>query len=195
MLLEGSLTKRALGSRAAQSLHLGRHPWHRATSALRARGWDLKPRLRSRPDFPGQPAGSTLMHDAGTLSGWRMRPLRSDLPHSRFLRLGQCHHFTGMDTVGSSGRESDGRRPSLSSPSSPAWEGEAGRTLQQRVRAPQGGRGGPGRGAAIPPRACPARGCSRLESGCLHPQNPEKAPVLPRVVPAAPGQKQAETEA
>lgn len=99
------------------------------------------------------------MHDAGTLSDWGMRPQRPDLPQPRFLRLGQCHHVTGMDTVGSSGRESDGRRPSLSSPFSPAWEGETGRTSSSECALPGAGGADPGgarrhrRGRALPEAA------------------------------------------
>ncbi|KAL1781860.1 hypothetical protein HispidOSU_012396 [Sigmodon hispidus] len=120
------------------------------------------------------------MHDAGALSGGEMRPQRPDTPQLRFLRLVQCHHVMGLDSLGSSGREPDDQSPSLAFPSSPSWEGEAGKTLQQRVDAPWGGRVGPG-GAAIPPRACLARGCSRPESECLYPRppSPKKARFCP----------------
>lgn len=124
-----------------------------------------------------------------------MRPRSPDQPQSPFLRLSQCRHVTVLDTVGSSGQEPDGQRPSLASPSSPAWGAEEGRTLQQWVRAPWGGRGGLERGAAIAPRACPARGCSHLVSGCKHPKSPEKASASLRVAPPVPGQKQAEVGA
>lgn len=116
-----------------------------------------------------------------------MRPRSPDQLQSPFLRLSQCRHVTVLDT--------DGQRPSLASPSSSAWGAEEGRTLQQWVRAPWGGRGRLERGAAIALRACPARGCSHLESGCRHPQSPEKASASLRVAPAVPGQKQAEVGA
>lgn len=38
----------------------------------------------------------------------------------------------------------------------------------------------------------PCQSCSHLESGCPHPQSPEKASASLRVAPAATGQKQAE---
>lgn len=166
-LPEGSLAKRRLGSRATQALHLGQHPWRRATSAPTARGLDLQARVAPRLSW--QSAATVHLHDGGALSGRRMRPQSPDQPQSRFLRLSQCRHVTVLDTVGSSGQEPDGLRTSLASASSPAWRAEEGRTLQQWVCAPWGGRGGLERGAAIAPRACPARGCSHLESGCPHP--------------------------
>lgn len=63
------------------------------------------------------------------------------------------------------------------------------------MRAPWGGRGGPERGAAIAPRACPVRGCSHLESGCPCPQSPEEASAPFWVALDASRQKQAEAGA